>query len=40
MDPGAAGTNIQICIQLIEDPSKLDDIDMEQYTDIAQCLSL
>ena len=39
MDTGSAGTNIQICIQLIEDPSKLD-IDMEQYTDIAQCLSL
>ena len=40
MDTGSAGTNIQICIQLIEDPSKLDDIDMEQYTDIAHCLSL
>ena len=40
METGGAGTNIQICIQLIDGPDKLDDIDMEQYTDIAQCLSL
>ena len=41
MDTGSAGANIQICIQLIEDPSRQLDMDIEEYTDIAaQCLSL